>query len=73
MSRRSRPIERLVKEQDTVGAQRAERREQEELAGKKKAKTTLTKTLRMVELEDSEKEAQPNSPRVARAGKPHKR
>jgi len=73
MPRRSRPIQRLLKEQDTVGAQRAERREQEELAGKKKTHPTLSKVLRTAELEDSEKEAHPNSPRVARAGKPHKR
>ena len=73
MSRRSRPIQRLLKEQDTVGAQRAERRDQEELAGKKKAQPGLSKALRMAEPDDTEREAHPNSPRVARAGKPHKR
>jgi hypothetical protein len=73
MSRRSRPIERLLKEQDSVGAQRAERKEQESLASRKKSESALTKAQRMTRLEEKEREVQANPPRVARAGKPLKR
>lgn len=73
MSRRSRPIQRLAKEQDTVGARRAERKEQEELAGKKKIETALTKVQRMAKLEEREKDSDARPRRIARVGKPLKR
>jgi hypothetical protein len=73
MPRRSRPLQRLLKEQDTVGAQRAERKEQEELAGKKKVEAGLSKSLRGAEFEDDTQHVHAPSPRVARAGKPLKR
>jgi hypothetical protein len=52
---------------------RAERKEQEELAGKKKIDGALTKAQRLLELqkEKSDVDAQPR--RVARPGKPLKR
>ena len=56
-----------------MGAQRAERKEQEELAGKKKVAASLTKSLRAGEFEDDTKDVHAPSPRVARAGKPLKR
>jgi hypothetical protein len=49
---------------------RAERKEQEELAGKKKLDAALTKTQRLSELQ---KEKDHNPPRVARPGKPLRR
>src|SRR4051794_15269333 len=74
MSRRTRPVQRLLKEQDTVGAQRAERKEQEELAGKKKKlEAALTKTQRMGKLEEREKDIVAHPPRIARVGKPLRR
>ena len=74
MSRRTRREERLLKEQDTVGMRRAERKEQEELAGrKKKAEAVLTKAQRMAKLEEKENIFGVRPPRVARIGKPLKR
>lgn len=73
MPRRSRPLQRLLKEQDTVGARRAERKEQEELAGKKKVAAVLAKSLRGEEFEDDTTHGHAPSPRVARVGKPLKR
>ena len=50
---------------------RAERKEQEELAGKKKkTEAALTKAQRMVKLQEKEREIQAHPPRVARVGKP---
>jgi hypothetical protein len=51
---------------------RAERKEQEELAGKKKIETGRTKALRLVETQDEKKGAHPTR-RIARVGKPLKR
>ncbi len=62
-----------MKEQDTVGQRRAERKEQEELAGKKKVESALTKAQRMLKLEQKEREIGAPPPRVARVGKPLKR
>ncbi len=74
MSRRSRREDRLLKEQDTVGMQRAERKEQEELAGrKKKAAAALTKAQREARLEEKDKTIGERPPRIARIGKPLKR
>ena len=56
-----------------MGAQRAERKEQEELAGKKKVAANLTKSLRGAEFEEDTKDVHAPSPRVARVGKPLKR
>jgi hypothetical protein len=73
MSRRSRREDRLRNEQDTVGAQRAERLEQEELAGKKKDVTAITKAQRMIRLEEKERDISAQPRRTARVGKPLKR
>jgi hypothetical protein len=73
MSRRTRHVERLLKEQDTVGAQRAERKEQEELAGKKKIEGSLVKAQRLMKLEEKKNETDNRPPRIARIGKPLKR
>jgi len=57
-----------------VGMRRAERKEQEELAGrKKKAEAVLTKAQRMAKLEEKENIVGVRPPRVARIGKPLKR
>jgi hypothetical protein len=70
MSRRSRREERLLKEQDTVGMRRAERKELEELAGKKK--TEAARAQRMgKKMEKTDSNAQPS--RIARPGKPLQR
>jgi hypothetical protein len=71
MSRRSRREERLLKEQDTVGALRAERKELEELAGHKKVASARLKGARRDEEREEDRGDRPA--RVARAGKPLKR
>ena len=43
MPRQSRQEQRMLREQDTVGMRRAERKEMEELAGKKRIEAALTK------------------------------
>ena len=74
MSRRTRREERLLKDQDTVGMQRAERKEQEELAGKKKkTEAALTKAQRMARLIEKESNVGARPARIARPGKPLKR
>jgi hypothetical protein len=73
MSRRSRREDRLLKEQDTVGMQRAERKEQEELAGKKKLEASVAKARRIVELQEKKNETTIRPRRTARIGKPLKR
>jgi len=73
MSRRSRQEQKYRTEQDTVGAQRAERKEQEELAGLDRNKAAVTKALRMAALEDKVQNAAPRPRRIARVGKPLKR
>jgi hypothetical protein len=73
MSRQSRREERLLKEQDTVGMRRAERMEQEALAGKNKIETALTKTQLMVKLQEKETEIIIRPRRIARVEKPLKR
>jgi hypothetical protein len=73
MSRRSRREDRLLKEQDTVGMQRAERKEQEELAGKKKLEASVNKAQRLIELQERKKEGGERPQRIARIGKPLKR
>jgi len=71
MSRRSRKELRLLNEQDTVGMRRAERKEQEELAGKKKIETGLARAMRVVKSQEMKSDARPR--RIARVGKPLKR
>ena len=71
MSHRSRREERLLKEQDTVGALRAERKELEELAGHKKVASARLKGARRDEEREEDRGDRPA--RVARAGKPLKR
>jgi hypothetical protein len=73
MSRRSRREERLLKEQDTVGMRRDARKEQEELAGRKKTEGALTKVQRMGKLQEKERDINAHPPRIARVGKPLKR
>ena len=74
MPRRTRTEKRLAQESQTVGMQRAERQEQEELAGRKKmAAGSVTKAQRMVRMEEKESELGVAPERIARAGKPLKR
>jgi hypothetical protein len=71
MPRKSRREQRLLNDQDTVGMRRAERKEQEELAGKKKIESGVMKAMRMVNSHQIKSETRPR--RIARAGKPLKR
>ena len=71
MSRRSRREERLLKEQDTVGAHRAERKEQEELAGRKMVESARLKRSQPEVERNEDHSARPV--RIARVGKPLKR
>ena len=73
MSRRTRHVDRLLREQDTVGMQRTERKEQEELTGKKKIEAARTKALQMLHPDEKKSEIEGRPPRVARVGKPLKR
>ena len=73
MSRRARKEQRLRGEQDSVGTQRAERQEQEALAGKAKLAASLSREQRLVKVRESEAEHPPRPRRVARPGKPLKR
>jgi len=50
---------------------RAERKEQEELAGKKKIETGVTKAMLMVKSQEKKSDIRPR--RIARVGKPLKR
>lgn len=52
---------------------RAERKEQEELAGKKKIEAALTKAQRLRELQKENSDIDAHPARVARPGKPLKR
>ena len=49
---------------------REERKEQEELAGKKKIEAAMTKAQRMVKLQEKESDLGAHPPRIARPGKP---
>jgi hypothetical protein len=73
MPRRSRQEQRHLNEQDCVGTHRADRKEQEELAGLNRSKTAVMRAQRMAALEDKEKESAATPRRVARPGKPLKR
>lgn len=71
MPRRARIEKRLIAEQDTVGMQRAERQEQQDLSGKKMVEAARVKALQS--LEEKEAEAGYAPRRLARPGKPLKR
>ena len=73
MSRRTRQTDRLLKEQNTVGMQRAERKELEEMAGRKKVEAARVRAQRALSQEDKDKETENRPLRVARVGKPLKR
>jgi len=74
MPRKARIEKRLIAEQGTVGEQRAERQDLDELASRKKVGAAeLTKAQRMARLQDSEGEGKGPPPRIARVGKPLKR
>ncbi len=74
MPRKARIEKRLIAEQGTVGDQRAERKEQEELTSRKKVQAAaLTKAQRLARLQDHESVATEAPRRVARVGKPLKR
>jgi hypothetical protein len=73
MPRRSRQEQRHLSEQDPVGTHRADRKEQEELAGLDRNKTAVTRAQRMAANEGKETENAPRPRRVARVGKPLKR
>ena len=62
-----------MKEQDTVGAQRAERRELEETSSRKKVEAARVRAQRAIVLEDKPAEVDTRPVRIARAGKPLKR
>lgn len=49
---------------------REERKEQEELAGKKKIEAAKSKALRILEMEQKKKDIDAHPPRIARVGKP---
>ena len=73
MSRRTRHTDRLLKEQDTVGMQRAERKEQEEMSGRRKVDAARVRAQRAMSQEDKDPETESRPVRVARVGKPLKR
>lgn len=73
MSRRTRQTDKLMKEQDTVGMQRAERKELEEMSGRKKVEASRVRAQRGMSLEDKPEDTENRPQRVARPGKPLKR
>lgn len=73
MSRRSRREKQHLSEQDGVGTHRADRKEQEELAGLNRSKSPGMRAQRTAVQEDKETESAPRTRRVARPGKPLKR
>ena len=73
MSRRARKKQRTLAEQDTVAMRRAERQEQEALAGKTKIEARLTKEQRLATLRENEARLPPRPRRTPRPGKPLKR
>jgi hypothetical protein len=71
MSRRTRQLDRLTHEQPTVGMQRAERRELQEMTNLKKVEAARVKALRTAHEKEHGENIAPR--RVARPGKPLKR
>jgi hypothetical protein len=63
----------MLAEQDTVGMMREARKEQEELAGKKKAASALGHEERLAILRETEAGTTERPRRVPRPGKPLKR
>lgn len=70
MRRQAKKEKRLADEQDTVGAQRAERRELESVTPRKKLETTALRALERNERAALSREA---TPRRLRPGKPPQR
>ena len=62
-----------MKEQDPVGMQRAERKELEEMSGRKKIEASRVRAQRGLSLEHRPEETDEGPQRVARPGKPLKR
>lgn len=73
MPRRSRQEQRHLSEQDPVGTHRADRKEQEELAGLDRNKTAELRAQRIAATEGPESVQAHRPRRVARVGKPLKR
>jgi hypothetical protein len=73
MSRRNRRDLRMLEEQNTVGMHRDERKEQEELAGRKKVEAAKEKKDRLAKLDEHEPGPSVRPRRMARVGKPLKR
>ena len=73
MSRRARKEQRILAEQDTVAMRRAERQEQEALAGKSKVEARLTREQRLATRRENEARVPARPRRTARPGKPLKR
>jgi hypothetical protein len=73
MSRRTRKLDRLANEQPTVGMQRAERRELQEMTNLKKVEAARVKALRTAHEKDHGEAAAIVPRRIARPGKPLKR
>jgi hypothetical protein len=63
----------MLADQDTVGAHRAARKEQEELTDRKKLSGALTKEERMAKLREKEAGIASQPRHVSRPGKPLKR
>lgn len=73
MPRKPRIEKRLRAEQPTVGQQRAERQEQEELIGEKMRESTRRRALRTAPAEAEQPLGKGAPPRLARPSKPLKR
>lgn len=73
MRSRARQEKKLLREQDTVGARRDERREQETLGAHPNLEVIPTQAKRRDKVPGEEPEAAPRARRTARPGKPLKR
>jgi hypothetical protein len=73
MRSRARQEKRLLREQDTVGARRAERREQETLGAHPNLEVIPTQPKRREKIPEDEPEAAARPRRLPRPGKPLKR
>jgi hypothetical protein len=74
MPRKSRPLQRILADQDSVADLRAERLDVESKAGSKlRSESALTKEQRLARLREKEAELSAHPKRIARAGKPLKR
>jgi hypothetical protein len=73
MRSRAREERRLLREQDTIGALRAERLEQEALGSQRNVEIILTKAKKQARVEAERPKAEARPRREARPGKPLKR